>query len=442
MHILVKNNLENIYEHLLSFESILKNFQKNNINHLSMNEKVYYKEFKNNQDIIKQTLNIGHCDIISSFEYKPALHYLNEKGEKVDPKTIYHKIFVIEKLTGFNILQIANFVYSRNGIILTYDSEIYKKIEKAKEIKKAAKSYEAKKEEIENKYQKDLKQYEQELEVYKEKMQEYRKIKKEIEKFNREETKKAKKENRKPILKTLEIKKPIKPIKPTKEHLKLPTILDNLFLKHELESILISFLFKIKEIDYNFFLLIPIKEFNENIFKRKNLKELNTSIETISFDEILDLFKRKIEEENHEYEYEYEKNKNLKFFLQTPYTYGTSSFRIVIDDALAAFIELQSRKEKWDILENYANISQEKELPILTTLKPNQTASMLAGGIGNFAKEIEINGEKQLIKGAIIKEKIKREISVNNMVIEETIESYTQEIGVLNISRRELTIIK
>jgi len=436
MHILAQKKLINIYENLLSFESILKTFQKNNV-HLSISEEIYYREFKENQDVIKEVLNIGYCDIVCSFDYKPKLYYLNEEGKKIKPENIYHRIFIFEDFVKFNILQIANFVYSKKGVILTHDPEIYRKIEKAENIKKTAIKYEKKKKEIEAKYQKDMELYEQELKKYQERIKEYRKTKKEIEKFNKEETKNAKKENRKPALKTLELKQPTKPIKPIKEHLKLPTILDNLFLKSELEAILISFLFEIKEITDNFFLLIPIKEFNENVFKRENLMQLNT-IEKTSFDEVSNLLKEKIEEENHEYE----KNKNSRIFLKTPYTYGTSSLKIVIDDALAAFIEMQSQKEKWDVLENYANVSQEKELPVLTTLKPNQTASMLAGGIGNFAKEIQINGEKQLIKGAIVKEKIKREINVNNMLIEEIIESYTQEIGILNISRREFTIIK
>ena len=83
----------------------------------------------------------------------------------------------------------------------------------------------------------------------------------------------------------------------------------------------------------------------------------------------------------------------------------------------------------------------EVKLPPLAPIKPMHAASMLAGGLGEFSKEITLGGEKNIIKAAIIKEFKSRKILMGSKEIEETVEFYEQKMGVYNLDRRELRIL-
>ena len=84
---------------------------------------------------------------------------------------------------------------------------------------------------------------------------------------------------------------------------------------------------------------------------------------------------------------------------------------------------------------------KEVKLPPLAPIKPMHAASMLAGGIGEYSKEIDLNGEKHLIKAAIVKTFSTRKILMGTREIEETVEFYEQKMGVYNLDRRELRIL-
>ena len=84
---------------------------------------------------------------------------------------------------------------------------------------------------------------------------------------------------------------------------------------------------------------------------------------------------------------------------------------------------------------------KEVNLPPLAPIKPMHAASMLAGGIGEFSKEILLDGEKTLIKAAIVKDYQSRIVIKDNKEVEEVVETFNQKLGVYNIERRELKIL-
>lgn len=73
-------------------------------------------------------------------------------------------------------------------------------------------------------------------------------------------------------------------------------------------------------------------------------------------------------------------------------------------------------------------------LPPLTKIKPMHAASMLAGGIGEYYKEVILDNEPVAIKAAIVKEITKRNSIQNGREIEETIELNNQKLGVYNLT--------
>lgn len=72
-------------------------------------------------------------------------------------------------------------------------------------------------------------------------------------------------------------------------------------------------------------------------------------------------------------------------------------------------------------------------LPPLTKIKPMHAASMLAGGIGEYYKEVVLDNEPVAIKAAIVKELTKRTTIQQGKEIEETIELNNQKLGVYNL---------
>ena len=77
----------------------------------------------------------------------------------------------------------------------------------------------------------------------------------------------------------------------------------------------------------------------------------------------------------------------------------------------------------------------------LAPIKPMHAASMLAGGIGEYSKELDLDGHKVLIKAAIVKEYKSRNMIVNGKDVTETVEFFEQKMGVYNLDRRELRIL-
>jgi len=96
---------------------------------------------------------------------------------------------------------------------------------------------------------------------------------------------------------------------------------------------------------------------------------------------------------------------------------------------------------KGEFLEEIRRLDVDTRLPPLAPIKPMHAASMLAGGIGEFSKEIDLGGEQNLIKAAIVKEFSTRKILMGSKEIEETVEFYEQKMGVYNLDRRELRVL-
>jgi len=109
-------------------------------------------------------------------------------------------------------------------------------------------------------------------------------------------------------------------------------------------------------------------------------------------------------------------------------------------DTVSIVAETDSSFEELLFSEEADGVNEVK-LPPLAPIKPMHAASMLAGGIGEYSKELELNGEKVLIKAAIVKEFKTRKILMGNKEVEETVEFYEQKMGVYNIDRRELRIL-
>ncbi len=80
-------------------------------------------------------------------------------------------------------------------------------------------------------------------------------------------------------------------------------------------------------------------------------------------------------------------------------------------------------------------------LPPLAPIKPMHAASMLAGGIGEYYREVMLHGERVAIKAAIVKEPTTRTTVINGREIKETIEQQIQKLGVYNIDRREFKLL-
>jgi hypothetical protein len=80
-------------------------------------------------------------------------------------------------------------------------------------------------------------------------------------------------------------------------------------------------------------------------------------------------------------------------------------------------------------------------LPPLAPIKPMHAASMLAGGIGEYYKEVILNGETVALKAAIVKEPTSRTTVINGREVTEVIEQNIQKLGVYNTLRREFRIL-
>jgi len=98
-----------------------------------------------------------------------------------------------------------------------------------------------------------------------------------------------------------------------------------------------------------------------------------------------------------------------------------------------------------DFSMNELMFSEETEesfiLPPLAPIKPMHAASMLAGGIGEYYREVNLNGEKVAIKAAIVKEPTTRVTVINGRETKEVIEQQTQKLGVYNLDRREFRLL-
>ena len=64
-----------------------------------------------------------------------------------------------------------------------------------------------------------------------------------------------------------------------------------------------------------------------------------------------------------------------------------------------------------------------KYYPPLAPIKPQLAASMLAGGMGGYAHEVLIDGDRYSIKAASIKEVTTRELIINGKEVKESVEA-------------------
>lgn len=87
------------------------------------------------------------------------------------------------------------------------------------------------------------------------------------------------------------------------------------------------------------------------------------------------------------------------------------------------------------------NELEEFILPPLAPIKPMHAASMLAGGVGGYSKEMILKGERVLLKAATVKEFKTRKTVYDGKEVEEVIELYEEKLGIYNLDRRDLRLI-
>lgn len=151
---------------------------------------------------------------------------------------------------------------------------------------------------------------------------------------------------------------------------------------------------------------IMIKRDKELTLTMANIPLLK--VEDISIDE----FKEFLSENDNDL-------KNAENVKQSFYNHDIPELLATIDDSL---FDLKFKEEE---LEGYS-------LPPLAGIKPMFAASMLAGGIGEYFQEVELDGEAIAIKGAMVKTTSERKTLLNGKEITEVIESNIQKLGVYN----------
>ena len=439
MHALLKNDKEHFEDFILIVKKILSKEDIRN-NHLTIGKELSLKLYDFEIDELKKDANITNIDILAGIDYRPEYNFISDKtGEKV--KT-HHKVFYLENLSIMNTVKTSNFIIEQKGIVVTSDdSQLKKELNDVQKIAYIADKYLKELKTAEEQYELAQQEYKQKRLEYEENLKQYTQEKKDIDSFNEKEKESAKKENRKANLKTFSKERPKAPEKPLKNSPKLPKQLENDYLRFILNALLISYIYDIYNYE-DFFVLIPTKKFEGNSFKKEHIVGLkNKEIKEIKRKEFKAILKPYFLKEKENIPLNSKEVVFSSKFLYSPTNNIGRNSQYVDKYSIYSYLHINQKKEEWEELKPEID-TETKEYPILSKLKPNQTASMLAGGIGNFAKEVTFGDEKILIKGATIKFQTQRETIINNQNVIETIESYSQEIGVLNLTRRELQIIK
>ena len=438
MHVLLKNDKENFEHFILVVQKILSKENVGN-NHLTLGKELSLKLYDFEIEELKKDANIANIDILAGIDYRPEYNFISGKtGEKV--KT-HHKVFYLENLSIMNTVKTSNFIIEQNGVLVTSDSQLKKELNDVQKIAYIADKYLKELKTAEAQYELAQQEYKENRLKYEKNLRQYTQEKKDINSFNEKEKELAKKEKRIANLKTFSKERPKAPEKPLKNSPKLPKQLENDYLRFILNTLLISYIYDIYNYE-DFFILIPTKKFEGNSFKKEYIVELkDKEIKEIKRKEFKAILKPYFLQEKENIPLNSEEVVFSSKFLYSPTNSIGGNNQYVDKYSMYSYLHINSKEEEWEELkpETAAEI---KEYPVLSKLKPNQTASMLAGGIGNFAKEVTFGDEKMLIKGATIKSQIQRETIINNQNVIETIESYSQEIGALNLTRRELQIIK
>ena len=121
----------------------------------------------------------------------------------------------------------------------------------------------------------------------------------------------------------------------------------------------------------------------------------------------------------------------------------TIPFPLHDTNVLSFVSEYEISNEKIEELFPLDTVSKrkEKEFIPLAPLDPMQSASIIGGGIGAFAKELEIEGEPVILKGSVIKEykKIKRKTIEGEEI--RIIETQAPKIGIYYKDRKEVEML-
>lgn len=152
---------------------------------------------------------------------------------------------------------------------------------------------------------------------------------------------------------------------------------------------------------------ILIKRSEDLSFSFDNVSSL--SLETISYAEFLDFIEKN--DKNHA------PSNNIK-----------QSFTDF--EAIELMAQIDSTFEEMSFSEE---TNEDIILPPLAPIKPMHAASMLAGGIGEFYKEVILNNDRIAIKAAIVKELVQRDSLINGKQITEIVETQNQKLGVYNL---------
>ena len=81
-----------------------------------------------------------------------------------------------------------------------------------------------------------------------------------------------------------------------------------------------------------------------------------------------------------------------------------------------------------------------KYYPPLAPIKPQLAASMLAGGMGGYAHEVLIDGDRYSIKAASIKEVTTRELIINGKEVKESVEHIIEKTGFYNLENFDFVL--
>lgn len=87
------------------------------------------------------------------------------------------------------------------------------------------------------------------------------------------------------------------------------------------------------------------------------------------------------------------------------------------------------------------NVADEKILPPLDEIKPSQSASIIASGAGNVFKEVELNGERVIMKFAMVKTASKRTVVKNGDKTEIVVHQQVLFAGIYNTNTLELKML-
>jgi hypothetical protein len=168
-------------------------------------------------------------------------------------------------------------------------------------------------------------------------------------------------------------------------------------------------------------LKILIKRETELSFTEKNVLSLLEEKMTISIEEVLELLKKKDSP------------------LKEQYNITQNINSLIVGEKVISVVA-NNEKGFNDMLFSEGDM-EDLYLAPLAPIKPVLAASMLAGGLDGFYKEVELNNEKIAMKGAIVKEFNERTVVTPDYTTKEIIETNEQKIGLYYLDSYEFKIL-